>query len=189
MGAMSELVDAGKVKFLGVSNFSVSQLMQARAALGPRQIVSNQVRYNLIDRTIEQGLLQYCQNNGITVIAYSPLSKGLSRIADCDPSGVVAEISRATGRSFAQIVLNWCLGKDGVVVIPSGNSEEHVLDNCGASDWRLTAEHIRLLDEKIKFRHRSRFDAMLRKAMPPALTKAALGVAKLLPAGLRRRLT
>ena len=100
-----------------------------RRRWGSTLVVSNQVRSNLIDRTIETGLLQYCQGQEITVIAYSPLAKSLGRIMDCDPAGIIAEIARATGRSPAQIVINWCLRQDGVVAIPKGGSQEHILEN------------------------------------------------------------
>jgi len=102
MGVLAELVDAGKVRFCGVSNFSVRQLQQAQKALGKHPIVSNQVRYNLIDRTIERDLLPYCQLNQITVIAYSPLAAGLQRVAECDPSSTVLELARTLGKSPAQ---------------------------------------------------------------------------------------
>jgi hypothetical protein len=175
-GAMSELVDAGKVRFIGVSNFSLVQLQEAQTALTKHSIVSNQVRYNLIDRTIEKGLLQYCQANGITVIAYSPLARGLSRITDCDPDGAIPALARITGKSCAQIVLNWCLCKDRVAVIPGANSEQHVLENCGASDWRMTAEQVSQLDAKIQFRHRTGLDALLRRNMPRSLERTAVAI-------------
>ena len=114
MGAMSQLVDEGKIRFCGVSNFSVAEMQAAQKALGKYPIVSNQLRYNVIDRTIEKEILPYCNANGITVIAYSPLSKGLSRITDCDPTGVIVEIARATGKTPAQIIINWCICKEGV---------------------------------------------------------------------------
>ena len=189
MGAMAEAIEAGKVRFAGVSNFSISQLQEAQTVLGKYPIVSNQVRYNLIDRTIEKGLLQYCQEKRITVIAYSPLAKGLGRILDCDPSGVLAEVARAVGKSPAQVALNWCLSKAPVVVIPAGNSDQHVLENCGASDWRLSPEQVALLDAKIQFRDRSRLDALVRKYMPRSLEKLAIRARNSLPKGLRRRLT
>lgn len=106
MGSLSRLIDAGKVRFAGVSNFSVAQLQEAQKALGKYPIVSNQVRYNLIDRTIEQDLLPYCRANHVTVIAYCPLARGLSRIRDCDSSGVLDELAHATGKSVAQIAIN-----------------------------------------------------------------------------------
>ena len=188
MGALAGLIDVGKVRYAGVSNFSVGQLQEAQRALGKYPVVSNQVRYSLIDRTIERGLLQYCQANGVTVIAYCPLARGLGRIRDCDPSGVIDELARMVGKTPAQVVLNWCLCKDGVVAIPKGNSEEHIVDNCGASDWRLTEEQVRLLDARIKYRHRTGFDALIRRAIPRGLQGFAVQAVKYLPRGLRRRI-
>jgi diketogulonate reductase-like aldo/keto reductase len=187
MGAMAELVEAGKIRFIGVSNFSIDQLERAQKALGHYPIVSNQVRYSLIDRTIEKGLLQYCQANKVTIIAYSPLGREFSRIHDCDPSGVIAQIAKATGKTPPQIVINWCLCKEVVVAIPKGNSTDHILDNCGASGWRLSKEHLALLDSRIQFRQRSRFDMLVRRWMPGPLRALAVHATKALPRGLRRR--
>ncbi len=189
MEALASLVDVGKVRFVGVSNFSVAQLKDAQSALHNYPIVSNQVRYNLIDRTIEQELLQYCQANHITVIAYSPLARSLHRLKDCDPGGILERLSREIGKSPAQIALNWCLCKEGVVVIPKGNSKEHILENCAASDWRLNPKQIDLLDGAIQYRHRGRFDALLRRLTPHSLRPVALRALQYLPRGLRRRVT
>ena len=189
IGAMSELVDVGKTRFIGVCNFSLAELQAAQKALGSRRIVSNQVRYSVIDRTIENGLLSYCQTEGITVIAYSPLARSFDRILDCDPTGVIKDLAARLGKSPAQIVLNWCLCKDGVVIIPKGNSEAHVVDNCGASDWRLSAEQVGLLVSRIQYRHRTAFDAFARRFLTRGpLRVFALKAVKLLPRGVRRRL-
>lgn len=189
MDTMADLVDAGKVKFVGVSNFSVAQLKEAQKALRTYRIVSNQVRYNLIDRTIEKDLLPYCQAHHITVIAYSPLARGLNRIQDCDPRGLLDELARTIGKSPAQIAINWCLCKEGVVAIPKGNSEAHILENCAASGWRLSAEHLSLLDAAIQYRRRGRFDTLVRQWMPRQLGPLALRALNSLPRGLRRRLS
>ena len=69
LGAMEELVEAGKVRFIGVSNFSLAELKAAQQAMRKHRIVSNQVRYSLVDRTIEAELLSYCQANQVSVIA------------------------------------------------------------------------------------------------------------------------
>jgi diketogulonate reductase-like aldo/keto reductase len=188
MGALEDLVAAGKVRFLGVSNFSVAQLQQAQQALANNAIVSNQVRYNLADRTIEKELLPYCQARGITVIAYSPLARSFDRIRDCDANGALDRLSKATGRSVAQIALNWCLCKDGVVVIPKSNSEEHLRDNCAASGWLLTAEQLGLLDASIQYRRRTGWDTLARRAVPGWLRPAALWAVNCLPRGVRRKL-
>jgi len=188
MGAMAELVDAGRVRFVGVSNFSVAQLKEAQMALGKYPIVSNQLRYNLIDRTVESDLLPYCQSNGITLIAYSPLARGLDRIRDCDTGGVLERLEQMTGKSLAQIAVNWCLCKEGVVAIPKGNTVQHILENCAASDWRLDREQLAALDGALAYRHRGKFDLWLRRYTPDGLRRFGLRAMKYLPRGLRRRL-
>ena len=187
MGVLADLVDAGKIRFVGVSNFSMEQLKEAQKTLIKYPIVSNQVRYNLIDRTIEKDLLPYCQANRVTVIAYCPLARGLDRIRDCDPTGVIDELARMTGKSPAQIVINWCVCKDGVVAIPKGNSSQHILDNCGASDWRLSLDQLAILDSRIEYRRRSRFDMLVRRWMPGSLQSLAGRTLDALPKNVRRR--
>lgn len=187
MGAAARLIETGKIRFCGVSNFSVAELQAAQKALGRYPIVSNQVRYNLIDRTIEKEVLPYCQASGITVIAYSPLSKDLNRILDCDPEGVLPEMARQSGKTVAQIAINWCNCGDNVVSIPKSNSADRIVENCGASDWRLSAEQVALLCERIQFRHRNKLDSLVRKLMPRSMQKFAVGVRDALPRGLRRR--
>src|SRR5262245_4672751 len=145
MGELARLVDEGKIRFIGVSNFSVKRLQAAQKALGRYPIVSNQVRYNVTDRTIENDMLPYCQAQGITVIAYSPLAARTSRIMDCDPTGVLKELSQMTGYTPVQVAINWCLCQDRVVTIPKGNSVAHILENCGSSNWRLSPDQLALL--------------------------------------------
>jgi len=188
LGAMEDLVDAGKVRFIGVSNFSLAQLQAAQGAMRRHPIVSNQVRFNLIDRTIAADLLPYCQAGGVTVIAYSPLARGFQHILDCDPHGVLAKVAEETGRTRVQVALNWCLCLEGVVVIPKGNSTEHVLENCGASGWRLSEEQVRRIDEAIVFRKRGALESFLRKALPPGLKRSIQQIVQHLPRGLRRRI-
>jgi diketogulonate reductase-like aldo/keto reductase len=158
-------------------------------ALLTYSIVCNQVRYNLIDRTIEKNLLLNCQAHHIPVIAYSPLARGLNRIQDCAPRGLLDELARAIGKSPAQIAINWCLCKDGVVAIPKGNSEEHILENCAASGWRLSAEHLRLLDAAIQYRRRGRFDTLVRRWMARQLGPLAVRALNSLPRSSPRRLS
>lgn len=187
MAAMEHLVDAGKVRFIGVSNFSAAELRAAQRVMGKHRIVANQVRYNLVDRTIEPELLPYCQAEGIMVIAYSPLAREFSRIRDADPQGVLDQIARETGKTPAQVAINWCLVKDSVVAIPKGNSVAHVLENCGASDWRLTEEQMKRLNEGILFRHRGRLDGFIRRHLPRQAIPLLKRILQRLPRGLKRR--
>ncbi|MGH6893978.1 MAG: aldo/keto reductase [Dongiaceae bacterium] len=187
IGALEDLVDAGKVRFIGVSNFSLAQLQRAQRAARRYPIVSNQVRLNIIDRTVALELLPYCQANDVTVIAYSPLARGFRHVLDCDPEGVLQELANATGRTPVQVALNWCLCLDGVVTIPKGNSVKHVLENCGASGWRLSAEQIGRIDASIAFRRRGVIEMLLRRYLPPGIKKGIGQVVQRLPRDLRRK--
>lgn len=187
LDALETLVEVGKVRFIGVSNFSLEQLQQAQKAVQKHPIVSNQVRYNLADRTIETGLLAYCQAQRITLIAYSPLGRELQRIRDSDPQGVLAAVAREASKTVPQVVLNWCLSHESVVAIPKGNTVAHVLDNCGASGWRLTPEQFGRLNDGIRFRKRSALEQTLRRLVPGGLGPFVKTCVKKLPRGLRRR--
>jgi diketogulonate reductase-like aldo/keto reductase len=189
LAAMEELVDAGKVRFIGVSNFSVAQMEAALRALRRHPLVSNQVRYNLADRTIADELLPWCQAHGITVIAYSPLAREFQRILDCDPNGTLAELSRETGHTPAQIALNWCLGQEGVVVIPKSNTIVRTVENCGASGWRLSAAQRQRLDHSIVSRRRGTLDRLIRRYTPSGLAPILKTAVRVLPRSIRRRVT
>lgn len=161
--AMEELVDRGKVRFIGVSNFTLGELKSAQKSMTKHHIVSNQVRYNLIDRTIELGLLSYCQEHDITVIAHSPLANSFADIGARDPQRVIERIAEAGSRTQAQIMLNWCLSKRGLVTIPKSNSIDHVKENCGASNFELSGEELGLLETQIRFRRRGRVETEFRR--------------------------
>ena len=146
MGAMEELVDAGKVRYIGVSNFSVGLMEEAQAALSRARIVSNQVEFSLTERSIEPEVLPYCQANGITVIAYSPLARGLGNLERGAGARALADVAARNGRTVAQVALNWCLYHDRVMVIPKTNASMRVEENCGASGWSLSDEDIAALE-------------------------------------------
>jgi len=150
MAAMQILVDVGKVRFIGVCNFSVHDLKKAQACLTKHRIVSNQVRYSLVERRIEFSLLCYCWEKHITVIAYSPLDRGIYHIRRKDPGRALSRVAAEIGKTEAQVALNWCISKKGVIAIPKADSIEHTVDNCHASGWRLSPEQVRVLERSIK---------------------------------------
>ncbi|MEI6083174.1 MAG: aldo/keto reductase [Verrucomicrobiota bacterium] len=163
MAAMEELVARGKVRFIGVSNFTLPELKRAQRALRKERIVSNQVRYSLIHRTIEPRLLPYCQAQQITVIAYSPLGHRYDALLEADGRGALRRVATETGKTVAQVALNWCVAKPGVVAIPKTESAAHLTENCRSSDWRLSAAQMKLLDEGVRYRSRSRGELALRR--------------------------
>ncbi len=163
MAAMEHLVDVGKVRFIGVSNFAVSELKRAQAAARKYRIVCNQVRYNLVDRRTEFAVLPFCRQQDITVIAYSPLAQGVKNLLARDPRRVLEQVAAMTGRTVVQVALNWCLTKDRVVVIPKASSVEHLAENCGASGWSLTPDQIRILDRHIRYRPHYPLETIFRR--------------------------
>lgn len=154
MGAMETLVDSGKVRFIGVSNFMVRDLKRAQRAMIRCKIVSNQVRYSLIERTIEFGLLEFCREHDITVIAHSPLATSLPTIKAKDRHQAIDRVIQATSRTAAQIALSWCLSQRGIVVIPKADSIDHIRENCQASDFQLSSGEVKLLNSGVRFRRR-----------------------------------
>ena len=143
MRAMEALADSRQVKYIGVSNFSVKELEEAQAAMTKYPLVSNQVLYNLKRREIEKDLLPYCQQNHITVIAYTPLADG-SLTA---PTQALQEVADEVDKTPAQVALNWCISHSNVIVIPKSNSLARIEENCGASGWRLSEDQLHRLDE------------------------------------------
>jgi diketogulonate reductase-like aldo/keto reductase len=146
MRAMEELVDAGKIRFIGVSNFSREDLELAQACLKRHRIVANQVRYSPLDREIEEDLPFY-EANHITVLAYSPFAHGeiFSR-AQHPALDALRATARETGKTVAQVALAWCLSRPAVIALPKTDRTERVDELCATSGWRLTDEQVATLD-------------------------------------------
>jgi diketogulonate reductase-like aldo/keto reductase len=151
MRAMETLVGRGKIKYIGVSNFSTGELRKAQAAMSKYPIVSNQVLYNLNNRDIEQDLLPYCQEHHVTVIAYTPLDSGRlaskARFRRGHKMQVLEEVAAQVQKTVAQVALNWCTSRPDVIAIPKSDSLDRTIENCQASGWRLSQAQIQLLDE------------------------------------------
>ena len=145
MHAMEDLVKQKKIRYIGVSNFSLEELKDAKEALSSNQIVSNQVEYNLQNRDAEKELIPYCKSQGITIVAYSPLTRGqVSRRKD----EVLEKIAAKYAKTKAQVVLNFLTREENVVAIPKTDRIDHARENCEASGWRLAEEDLKLIDER-----------------------------------------
>lgn len=130
--AMNELVEEGKVRHIGVSNFSRSQLEEAKN-LSDYSIVNNQVKYHL-GMDLEP-LLNYCRENDVLLTAYSPLGRG--KVLERKE---VKEVARKYGKSPGQIALKWLIDQGNVVAIPKAGSENHLRENLQLFDWSLKEE-------------------------------------------------
>ncbi|MCL4363352.1 aldo/keto reductase [Candidatus Marsarchaeota archaeon] len=139
MSAMEALMNDGKIRHIGVSNFSISEMLDAQDALKSAEIASNQVEYSIFSREIEQEVLPFCQRSHISVIAYSPLARGkLSQEGSGAVFDTLENIAAKHSKSVAQIALNYLISEDNVIAIPKASSIEHMKDNINASGWKLS---------------------------------------------------
>lgn len=173
MDKVADAVEAGKVKAVGVSNYSAKQMREAHTALAKRGIplASNQVEYSLLHRKPEvDGVLDACRELGITLIAYSPLAGGMltgkysaqnraggffRRILPqynrkaMDAMQPVIKLLREIGESYSkspsQVAIRWLIENPNVLPIPGAKNGKQAIDNAGALTFSLTAEEIELL--------------------------------------------
>lgn len=135
MNAMEKLVRDGLVRNIGVSNFSVRQMKEAQDALARSELVSNQVEYSPNRRSIEAEVLPFCEKQGLTVIAYSPLGSG-----SLPASFVPRSIRDKYNATPAQAILNWVTFRKSVVAIPKSATRQHTEENAASVAFRLTGE-------------------------------------------------
>ena len=177
MNAMADLVEAGKIRSVGVSNFSPARMRRAYTALEKRglSLAVNQVRYSLLSREIEtNGVLEIAKELGVTITAYTPLARGLlSGKYHKDPSllermsgwrkaslarnlertrpliNTMDEMAARYEATIAQVALNWLINFNGeiVVTIPGATKVRQAEESAGAMKFRLTDDELARLDE------------------------------------------
>jgi len=131
------LLASGAIRAWGVSNFDVDDMEELFSQQGGAACASNQVLYNLRRRGIEAGLLPWCRERGMPIMAYSPIEQG-RLLRDRALTGVAIR-HRATP---AQIALAWVLRHTDMMVIPKATTLEHVRDNRAALDIALTEQDL-----------------------------------------------
>ena len=171
MKALERLERAGTIRYIGVSNFAVRDLEDARGHLSRTDVVSNQLRYNLLQREIEAEILPYCRKEGIAVLAWSPLGKGvltgkyhpgrrpkdrvrqeedLFRPGNLRAAGPLVKVLRSIARSRkktpAQVALAWLCSRGPVIPIPGAKRPAQAEENAGAAGCFLTPVERKRLD-------------------------------------------
>jgi aryl-alcohol dehydrogenase-like predicted oxidoreductase len=172
MDAMADAVADGLIRAIGVSNYNPNQTQTAFEALEKHHIplATNQVKYSLLDRRPEfSGLVDLCTQIGVTIIAYSPIERGIltgKYTLNNRPSGfrswrynkayltkieiLMTELhkigSSHSDKTPAEVALNWLICK-GAVPIPGARNKAQAQDNAGSIGWRLNPEEIYRLDD------------------------------------------
>jgi diketogulonate reductase-like aldo/keto reductase len=143
LDAFETLVQTGKARHWGVSNFDVSDVEELMGLPGGSAVQTNQVLYNLTRRGIEYDLLPWCRERGLPIMAYSPIEQG--RLLNHPGLASVAARHDATP---AQVALAWLLRQDNLIVIPRARTLRHVRENRAALDLRLTKMDLVELDRE-----------------------------------------
>lgn len=146
MRALEALVEQGKTRFIGVSNFDVDELREARAALRRVPLACNQVLYHLNERGMEARVLPYCREHGIAIVGYTPFGRGRFPRAQAQPDGVLGRIAEAHGKTPRQVILNFLTRDPDLFAIPKASNTAHVEENAGGAGWQLRAEETAAID-------------------------------------------
>src|SRR5580700_973452 len=155
LAGFARLQRDGKIRHHGVSNFDLNDMKEWVGLTGGETVAANQILYNLTRRGPEFELIPWCRERQIAIMAYTPLGQG-RMLQD----KALAEVAAWHGASPAQVALAWLLRRDGMMVIPKATQPEHVRDNRGALDLRLTADDLAVID----------------CAFPPPKGRSALGM-------------
>lgn len=142
--ALSELVDMGWVCSVGVSNYDVADLEEAKSVLGAGVLAANQVLYHLDERGAESEVVPWCKDNNVAVVAYSPFGAG-NFLQDRRGKAVVESMTKQLGKSTRQVALAFLTREPHVFAIPKAEKVEHVKDNAGG-DFDLPADALAEID-------------------------------------------
>lgn len=138
ISAFDELKASAKVRGYGVSNFDTKQMEQAIALAGEGGIACNQVPYHLKDRQIERGLIQWCEENEVALVGYSPFGQGdfpkKNRVLD--------EVAARHGATPRQVALAFLTRFSHAFAIPKSSSVQHVEENAGAAPLKLEKDDV-----------------------------------------------
>jgi diketogulonate reductase-like aldo/keto reductase len=140
--ALDKLVQDGKVRHLGVSNFNLKLLKQAQS-VSETPILTDQVPYRLPDKSyVKNGVLEYCQQNDVLLTAYSPV-----KFRNLPVNQTVHTIADAHSATSFQIALTWLVAQPRVITIPMSLNPQHIRENFAAAEIGLSKEEFKTLSE------------------------------------------
>jgi diketogulonate reductase-like aldo/keto reductase len=161
VAAFEQLVDAGKIRSWGVSNFDVDDLDEMLDVAGEGNIACNQVLYHLQQRAIEHAVLPWCKRHGVGVVAYSPFGHDDFPSPHSKAGAVLQTIADAHNATPRQVALAFLTRAPYLFAIPKASSPEHAAENAGAGDIVLSDKDIAVLDKTFPLGPRPRSLPML----------------------------
>jgi diketogulonate reductase-like aldo/keto reductase len=145
IAAFEQLQGEGKILSWGVSNFDESDLEEAWKI--SRRLVCNQVLYHLKERAIEHAVIPWCEKHDVAVVAYSPFGQGDFVGPRTQGGRVLQQIADAHKATPRQVALQFLTRRPAVFTIPKASNPEHVAENAGAPDVRLTDAEIAKIEQ------------------------------------------
>jgi diketogulonate reductase-like aldo/keto reductase len=159
--AFEKLVDAGKIRSWGVSNFDVDDLDDMLAVAGEGQIACNQVLYHLQERAIEHAVLPWCKRHSVALVAYSPFGHNDFPAPNSKAGRALQTIADAHNSTARQVALAFLTRASCLFAIPKASSPEHAAENARGGDLVLSREDIAVLEETFPLGRRPRSLPML----------------------------
>jgi diketogulonate reductase-like aldo/keto reductase len=143
MRVMEQLLNEGKIRYIGVSNYSVDQFKEGQEHLKNAEIVTNQLRANIMKQKHIHNSLPYYKKEGIILTAYSPLGhRGYTNLKG-DIKAKMEQVAKSHNASIQQIALAWLLNHQNVIAIPKAFQVKHIEDNAASADINLTEAEIK----------------------------------------------
>jgi aryl-alcohol dehydrogenase-like predicted oxidoreductase len=146
-----EMVQLGKVRSVGLSNFSLDQLREAQKLLGGVSLSAVQSEYNLFDRSAENDLIPFCTENSIAFVAYSPLDQGRV-LGDRVRLAALSSISERLGVTSAQLALAWLLRSSPAFLIPSSSNAHRLKMNSSSLEIEIDDETAAEVEQLSRFK-------------------------------------
>jgi diketogulonate reductase-like aldo/keto reductase len=146
VAAFEELVQAGKIRSWGVSNFDADDLNEVLKVAGRGRIACNQVLYHLQERAIEHRVIPWCEAHEVAVVAYSPFGHNDFPNPRSEGGRVLQNIADAHQATTRQVALAFLARRPSVFPIPKASTTAHAADNAGAGDLTLSADEIAAID-------------------------------------------
>ena len=143
-------VKKGKIRFIGVSNFSFRQILKTMKYLKQHPLSSVQNEYNLLERAVEDQVLSICQRKSVTFIAYNPLGNWPFKKRSL--LNTLIRMAKKYNKTPVQIMLNWLVNKSNTVAIPCTTSIEHLRENAESSNFSIEKEDLATLENAFCYR-------------------------------------
>jgi diketogulonate reductase-like aldo/keto reductase len=140
--ALEESVKDGKVRYIGVSNFTKNMCLKFRSLLKNNDLVSNQIQMSVVHQSGIRKQLEFSNKEKITLIAWSPLGHFGFRSAPASLNDIIEEISLNRNITWHQTALSWLTSQPNVIAIPKSITPSHIKSNAAAADIILTKDEI-----------------------------------------------